>query len=59
MIKCIETDKTYQKLKEASQELNITTQAISMCLNGKRKKAGGYTFIRVTEKVTECNTQRS
>ena len=61
MIKCIETNKEYQSAAQAAKELGITQAAISMCINGKRKKANGFTFIKLNkinneEKLNTLNT---
>ena len=38
---CIETNKEYKSLTEASNEANIDESSISKCCRGKRKTAGG------------------
>ena len=61
MIKCIETNKEYQSAAQAAKELGITQAAISMCINGKRKKANGFTFIKLNtlnnEKLNKINNE--
>ena len=62
MIKCIETNKEYQSAAQAAKELGITQAAISMCINGKRKKANGFTFIKLNkinneEKLNTLNNE--
>lgn len=44
---CLETDKTYNSIKEASKELNISRSSISNHLHGRSKSCGGYHFIYV------------
>jgi hypothetical protein len=44
-IKCLETEEIFDSVSHASKKLNITLTNISAALTGKRKKAGGYTFI--------------
>ena len=39
---CIELNKVYNSLTEASKNLNIPCCNISLCVNGKRQTAGGY-----------------
>ena len=58
MIKCIETNKEYQSAAQAAKELGITQAAISMCINGKRKKANGFTFIKLN-KLNTLNNEES
>lgn len=41
-VRCIETDKVYYNLGQASKELNISQASISMACNGRRKTAGGF-----------------
>ena len=61
MIKCIETNKEYQSAAQAAKELGITQAAISMCINGKRKKANGFTFIKLNkinnEEINKINNE--
>lgn len=49
-VKCLETGKTYNSLKEAALDLNISVGDISKNLKGKRSHVGGYHFERVEEK---------
>lgn len=42
---CLELDKIFNSIKEASKELNICSTNIGMVCNRKRKTAGGYTFM--------------
>lgn len=34
----------YSSLTDCAKNLNISSSGISMCLSGKRKTSGGYTF---------------
>lgn len=44
-VRCIETSKEYRCVREACEDLGIKrSSAISMCCNGKRKKAYGYSW---------------
>lgn len=36
--------KIWERMKDASEELNITAQLISACCRGKKKTAGGYVW---------------
>ena len=57
MIKCIETGIIYTSISQASKETKIKRQSISMCVNGKRKSAGGFKFINCdTLQHIECDT---
>lgn len=47
-IKCIELDKIFTSITEASKSLNIDNSHISKVLNNKLSKTGGYTFEYVT-----------
>ena len=53
IIYCKELCQRYESVKEASIALNINVKSITMCVNGKRKKAGGYTFITYSNMVTD------
>ena len=57
MIKCIETGIIYTSISQASQETKIKRQSISMCVNRKRKSAGGFKFINcdILQHI-ECDT---
>lgn len=46
MVKCIETGVIYPSISQASKQTGIKRQSISMCVNGKRKKANGFTFVK-------------
>ena len=48
-IYCIELDKTFASLKEATEVINIAQSSISNCLAGRRKTAGGYHWRYVNE----------
>ena len=43
-IYCIERDKFYNSIKQASKELNIKSENIIQTLKGRQKQAKGYTF---------------
>ena len=43
-VKCIELNKIYDSLSQASKELNLSHGNISRCCNGKLKTVGGYHF---------------
>jgi hypothetical protein len=49
-IKCIELNKVFDSVQEASKELNISKSLISMCINKKRDTANGYHFTKVKGK---------
>ena len=57
-IQCVETGIVYKSVKEASIVLNINVKSITMCVNGKRKKAGGYTFITYSNMVTDDSNNK-
>ena len=44
-IKCIDTNKVFNSVSEASREYKIPAGNISKCCNGQRKIAGGYRWI--------------
>jgi group I intron endonuclease len=48
-IKCNETGKIYESIKEAAQDLNIRGGNISKNVKGQTPTVGGYTFSRVWE----------
>ncbi len=52
-IRCIETGVIFPSASVASKMMNINKKTISMCANGKIKKAGGYRF----EKVLDIHSQ--
>lgn len=52
-IRCIETGVIFPSASVASKMMNINKKSISMCANGKIKKAGGYRF----EKVLDIHSQ--
>ena len=58
IIQCVETGIVYESVKEASIALNINVKSITMCVNGKRKKAGGYTFITYSNIVTDDSNNK-
>ena len=58
IIQCVETGIVYESVKEASIALNINVKSITMCVNGKRKKAGGYTFITYSNMVTDDSNNK-
>ena len=41
---CIELDKVFNSIKEASEELNFNSCNICLCCKGKQKTCGGYHF---------------
>lgn len=48
-IKCLNNGKIYNSIKEASEDLGISHQAISRVSLGQRKHTHGYRFIRLEE----------
>lgn len=40
-VKCVETNKVYKTIREASRDTNINRSTIEACCNGKTKTAGG------------------
>lgn len=46
---CVETGRKYTSMTEATRETGISVQCISNCINKKQKRAGGYTWIAITE----------
>lgn len=58
IIQCVETGIIYESVKEASIALNINVKSITMCVNRKRKKAGGYTFITYSNMVTDDSNNK-
>lgn len=41
-VRCVETGEVFKNQKEAADAIGITKQAISHCITGKQKTAGGY-----------------
>lgn len=56
---CIETNTIFESVKEASQSMNINPKSISKNINGKRKTAGGYTFIKVKDDTAHAAANKS
>jgi hypothetical protein len=48
-ILCIENNKTYNCISDASKDLGICHGKVSMVINGHRKHAKGYTFSLIKE----------
>lgn len=48
-VRCVETGVVYKNQKEAADAIGITKQAISHCITGKQKTAGGYHWETVSE----------
>lgn len=46
---CIETGEVFPSLREAERLTSIKYPSISNCINGKRKSAGGYHWVKVAE----------
>ncbi len=46
-IKCNETEKVYNSLKEAAKELKVDLSNFSHHLNGRKLTVSGYTFVKV------------
>lgn len=44
-VKCLNNNKVYNSIKEASIDLNVSATAISGVCRGRRKTVGGYHFI--------------
>ena len=71
MIRCVETNVMFLSISQASREMNITRQAISMCINKKRQSANSYHFEKVLNETktdlhetvdistVSCNTNES
>jgi hypothetical protein len=50
-IYCVELDKIYLGIRPAAKELGLRNSSIHRVLEGQRKTTGGYTFVRIKEKV--------
>ena len=48
-VRCVETEKVYKSVTEASKNISINRSCIIRCCNGKQKTAGGYHFKYVKE----------
>lgn len=46
---CIETGTVYSSTQEAERQTGIKRPSISNCINGKRKTAGGFHWVKVAE----------
>lgn len=46
---CVETGKAYPSASEASRQTGANKVSISNCINGKRKTAGGFHWVKVAE----------
>ena len=47
--KCIENGKVYASAKEASDELGLSRNAVSLCCRGYSKTCGGYHWEYIKE----------
>ena len=43
-VMCIDTNKIYNSMKDASLDTGVNISKISLCCSGKRKRAGGLTW---------------
>lgn len=50
-IRCIETNKCYETIREACRELGLQESNVSKVLKGQRKTTGGYSFEIMVEEV--------
>ena len=50
---CLENDKIYKSITEASKELNVATANIVKVCKGERKHTKGYTFRYIEESKDE------
>ena len=50
-IRCIETNKCYETIREACRELGLQESNVSKVLKGQRKTTGGYSFEIMIEEV--------
>ena len=48
-VKCLETGIIYSSQKEAEKQLNISRGAISNCIRGKQKTAGGFHWEKIED----------
>lgn len=48
-LKCIQNQKKYSSIKEASEDLRVSCQYLSECIH-KNKSCHGYNFKRIEEK---------
>lgn len=46
-IRCIETNKCYDTIREACRELGLQESNVSKVLKGQRKTTGGYSFVDI------------
>lgn len=44
-IKCVETGKIFNTIKEAAQKMNVSETGISHCLSGRYKTTGGFHWV--------------
>ena len=42
IIRCVETGIVYRSITDASKSIKVSINSIDMCINHKRKTAGGY-----------------
>ena len=47
--KCVETGICYHSIQQAAKSVGSYNSNILRCLNGKRKRAGGYHWVRITK----------
>ena len=55
---CIETGNVYEKILDATNDMDINFVSISRCLSGKCKTAGGYHWRKATEEERDCNRSK-
>ena len=48
---CVETDKIYDSIRDASRETGISRYSITMCCNGKKESVKSYHFRYIEEVV--------
>lgn len=53
---CMENNITYNSIKEAAKELNLTVPNVVNVLKGRAKKTKGYSFIYIDEQRNYKNS---
>lgn len=51
---CANNNTIYRSVTDAARDLNVDRTSIHKCLNGDRKSAGGYVFVKITNADPEA-----